>query len=49
MDHKRLHYILKICMVILLLVLAYFLPRLCAHRMLEQKMQKQVIEFASAE
>ena len=30
-------------MVILLLVLAYFLPRLCAHRMLEQKMQKQVI------
>lgn len=32
MDNNRLHLFVKICMVILLLVLAYVLPGVCARR-----------------
>lgn len=48
MDNNRLHLLVKICMVILLLVLAYVLPGVCARRAGQPERQQTRIESGPA-
>lgn len=49
MDNNRLHLFVKICMVILLLVLAYVLPGVCARRAVQPERQQTRIEDGPAQ